>query len=826
MVVVMNQQPLSPYGAPVYGSRNLPVRPPVEFVGRDADSDAIHKSLKIGTTVLLHGAAGIGKSALAASLAAGYAELPGGVLWLDVAQDTIRSLVTRVARAYGLDVPTFEDDLTETAEAVQAMLGAQRPLVVMDGYLDAKAAREFVRECASGVPMLLTHPTLVAGPWTPHPVESLSAEDARTLLMSHAGDALAAEASELAQFVELLAGHPLSIEISARQIAAGRPPDELLKQMPSLPPGQKNRAMGVIMAAYRLLPPKLQGMVMLLGTALAGGASQELLSDVSGARPDVLQAQMQQVVAHGFAQERVIFGAPYYTTHELIQEFSQAFLRGKKRLNTMFARYLQGIPAYIRRHVDETTPQHLQRLATEMPNILAAGLFAAENDKADVAQDVIQLLEMAADDGFVAAYKFEPELAWLKYLVAHPEASSAGILGVAEPEVEEPAVVLDAAPEAPGDVVAEPQAAISADVYAPVEGLPLAERDGIKEAVTVLETELPDATKVPAVALPTNAETLQQIGAQVIGQGTAEDTITQYETAAESFQADGNVEDELAAIEALAQLSLKSENYEAVLKYLDRGTALAEELDNPQREGEMLIILGDLQAELGRLEGAEMAYKEAVTALRPCEAWLNIGLTLEKLGVVYMRSRRRDEALAVWQQALPIFAKEERHDLQRRVLNRTADVEAHALMWPQAQAHYKQAVDVAVAMEDQQAQFVQVSKLGHLLESSGHRDGAVLYYRRALHLAFALDDTTQLGYTLLALARLLMDDTVHLNRALQLLEAAVQLLTEDAEVQRLLGRAKTRRERLMRAGVTLPLSEDSLQDFAREANDLPEPTMA
>ena len=76
----MNQQPFSPYGAPVHGSQNLLVCPPVRFVGRGADSDAIHKSLKIGTAVLLHGAAGIGKSALASSLAAGYAELPGGVL--------------------------------------------------------------------------------------------------------------------------------------------------------------------------------------------------------------------------------------------------------------------------------------------------------------------------------------------------------------------------------------------------------------------------------------------------------------------------------------------------------------------------------------------------------------------------------------------------------------------------------------------------------------------------------------------------------------------------------------------------------------------------
>jgi hypothetical protein len=64
---------------------------------------------------------------------------------------------------------------------------------------------------------------------------------------------------------------------------------------------------------------------------------------------------------------------------------------------------------------------------------------------------------------------------------------------------------------------------------------------------------------------------------------------------------------------------------------------------------------------------------------------------------------------------------------------------------------------------------------------------------------------------------MLVDDTAYLNRSLQLLQAASELLPDDTEVKRLLNRAKTRQERLLRAGITLPLAEESLEEFARSA---------
>lgn len=806
----MNQQPRFSHGALIHGSHNIPIEFPDTIVAREDDREAIRRLLRTGAAVLVHGPMGVGKTVVVAALAAEYAELPGGVLWLDSAGDTARSLITRTARAYGLAVPAFGEDLTDCCAQVRAQLQAQQPLIVLDSRLRMDDAREFVRECASGVPLLLTHPVMVAGPWTPHHITPLGHEATLSLLNHYIGDAKSDDLSGMETLMRELGGLPLSIKVAAHRLAAGTTPDEFVAQIPDLPPGQKSRAISVLMAGYRLLPPELQGMVMLLGTAFAGEASEELLCDVSGARPDVLHRRMQQLVEHGFASARMVYGEPYYAVHELVHEFAQAFLRGKKRLNTMVIRYVQGLPAFLRRHADEHEDIHYDRLASEMPNVLGAGMYAATQGKVEFLREITRVLGATRYEGFVAARGFEPELEWLRYLIDHPTAAEAGVLAEAtEPEPAEDAG-MDAFDLAP---VTRPLTITEIDDDAPGDAIEVADAGNLAEQEDEAESDVP--ADMPE-GLP---EAVPEVGAVDEVAAGAPDSdvpdVTHYEQALEQYQADGNVDDELAAIEALAKLSLKDENYEAVLAYLDRGTALAQQTENPQREGEMLVILGDLQADVGRLDGAEMAYKEAISALRPVEAWLEIGLTLEKLGTVYMRLRRVDEALGVWQQALPIFEKENRPDLLRKVLNRLGDVYSRRLDWQPAQMHYRRALELAENLSDDHARFVQLSKLADLMESSGNRKAAITHYWQALHLAFGLDDTEELGSTELALARLLIDDTVHLNRALQLLEAVVALLPDDIDAQRLLNRAQARRDRLIRADVTLPLAEDSIQEHAQ-----------
>jgi tetratricopeptide (TPR) repeat protein len=793
----MSQLPVTPHEAPIIGSAHLPVRLPEQFFGRDSDLSSIHLALKAGTAVLLHGPAGIGKTALAAVLASGYAELPGGVLWLEVNSDSLLSLLVRAARAYGSDILHHDPDPATLSAAVRDLLRQNRPMIVLDGHLRVDAARDFIRQCASGIPLLLTHPQLAAGVWTPHAVRPLPLNDAQEMLCDLAG--LKPETPGLAALNEALGGHALSIVVAGHQLKTGDiQPDAFLAQLPAMPPGETNRVMGVLMASYRLLPKDLQGILLLLGTAFAGGAGEDLLAEVGGAAADVMRGKMRQLVERGFASERMVYGQPYFTTHEQIQVFARTFLRGKKQLEAMQARHLKFLTAYIRQHVT-TQPD---RLAAEMPNVIAAGLFAAESGQSDALREIVASLEQGT---FAPTRGFEAELGWLRQLAARPELAQAGVLGQVAEEPPAPAQI-EAQPlgEPAGIRVVKP-------VAPPVETAP-EEPAPMASAASEPTPPVPPEPITLAAAPPSDAEAVEQAkpeGAEAV-----------YSESLKELRADGDVEDELATIEALAKLSLEGDNYEAVLSYIDRGTALAQETHNPKREGEMLILLGDMQASLGRLAGAETAYQEAINALRPVDAWLDIGLTLDKLGMLYLEQGRYQDAITIWEQTLPIFEREGRADLIQNVHTGLGDAHAEMQHTSQAQMHYSRALELARYAHDDWATFEQLDRLGLLMEESGRRDEAMQHYRRALHYAFLVDDPEHVGQTLLALAHLLIDDTVFLNRAVQILETAKQYLPDDTDVQRLLGRAKTRQNRLLQAGITLPLAEDSLQDYARAALEM------
>jgi len=136
-----------------------------------------------------------------------------------------------------------------------------------------------------------------------------------------------------------------------------------------------------------------------------------------------------------------------------------------------------------------------------------------------------------------------------------------------------------------------------------------------------------------------------------------------------------------------------------------------------------------------------------------------------------------------------------------------------------ARRTYRRAVALARASGDQRQLFEVLSDLGNVLEESGDYTGAQSAYRHTLHLAFELNDQQAIGESLLALGRMLMNDTPQLNRVVQLLEEAVERLPDNVEARRLLSRAKTRQERLTNAGVTLMLPEENIRAYASASMD-------
>ena len=867
----MSDPSVPPHDAPLRDPDNLPVRPPDLMLGRDADIAAVHLALKANQPMLLYGAPGSGKSSLVAAVAAERAGAEGGVLWLDLAEDSLRALLVRVARAYGVGLaPDGAQD--EQIATVRDLLSAQRPLIVLDGVVNLPAARAFVSACCAEHPVLLTHARRGQGPWESYPIEPLNRDDSEALLILTSGPEVDADVSEFNRVAEVTGGYPLAIVIAGHALATSDvTPAEFHARLPEMPRGTVNQMLAIIMGAYRLLPPALQGTLLLLGTSFGAGASEALLAEVAEAPAEALRPALRQLVKRGFASTYTVYGEPYYRAHELVRHFAKAFLRGKGQLDSLRGRHLAGLLRYVRQQTGANDEAHHNRLAAEFGAMLAAARYAARHNRTDQLEELVLRLDPSGEDDFATQRGFQTEVKWMWHLLDEPRAASVPLLAWADEPVEEdePAPV-EHSPreEAPAEAAASPETAAPAPESADAEqdtlpaGLdyatdlePLEEADAaIEDLTTALEqaaepireevfeeapepqTAPPDAAEpvaeapappsmpeaTPAEPAPMSRADAARMRHMAQAAAEARDTehaIAYYAQALETFQANGDVNDELAALEALAALSLERSDYENVLNYVDRGMTLAERLNDPLREGKLLMLLGDLQAELGRTEGAEIAFQEAIRALRPGEAWLEIGQTLDRLGALYLDADRPEDAVAVLEQAVSIFERVQRGDLLAEVLDKLGVAQAELLDWTSARRTYRRAVALARASGDRRQFFDVLSRMGSVQEESGDYAGAQAAYRHALHVAFELDDQAAIGGSLLALGRMLMNDTPQLNRVVQLLEDAVERLPDNVEARRLLSRAKTRQERLTNAGVTLMLPETDIRAYASASMD-------
>lgn len=805
----MTEQASLPAGPSAEHLYALPLHPPEPLFGRGADLEAVQLPLKDRQAVLLYGTTGIGKTALAARLALQYGAVSTDVLWLEAADDSLDALLLRTAREYELDFDAATMSQADRIEAVRSVLRDQAPLVVIDGEIDPASARRFVEQCADDLPVIVTAPQPITGPWSLHAVNRLDADDAKAMLIHISGEALASTDPRVTELSGILAGHPLLITITGRQLGVtGVTPAAFIQRIPDMPAGEINHALAILMANYRLLPASLQGILLLLGSSFAGSATPALLAETTGAPVDVMTANLRELHERGLVYSRRQYEQDTFGTHELVQMFVHSFLSGKHQLEPMQARHMEGLLGFLDARTSQVDPDSQDQIAAEVGNILAAATFAAQDDQPDHLRRLAVLLSRGSDGGFATTRDFHPELRWIQYLADHPEAADQPLLSVLVPDMPQaeptglPGRTIEPGPEEATEPVVEAIPAVEDLLPQPgaiaEDLLPTADEADLSEPAAAADAP-PAPTSIP--------ESLSEPPAPLHKTDTRTD-----ET---DYQADGNIDDELAALETLARQSLEAENYEDVLAYIDQGMAIAEDAHNPRREAELLTILGDLQVMLHHDEGAESAYKEAIAALTPDEAWLEIALIMDKLGYLYVDQDRHTDAIKMWEQTVSIFERENQPNYMRDSYHNLSDAYAEMLQWSRAQLYQKRAVEQAQALNNDEMLYVELSRLGELYEASGQRDLAAAVYQRALDVSFRLDDQSRVGQNLLALARLWVDDTVQLNRVVQLLKAASQRLPDNADVRRLLSRAEKRQERLAGTTVTLLPPYPSLTDYAK-----------
>ncbi|HEX2622867.1 MAG TPA: AAA family ATPase, partial [Phototrophicaceae bacterium] len=374
----------------------LPVMLPARLIGREAALAQVYAQLKENRPVLVYGAAGVGKTALAATLASAYAQQPGGVLWFNVDDDSLESLIVRVGRAYDVTDITSADNPTAMVGAVAAQLTQHKPLLVLDGTLDAQVAAKFVTRCADKLPVIMISQTPIEGPWTVIPLAPLEPTQAALMFKQEAALTTPEHDAAIVQVVTLLGNLPFAVGVAARAMLASKQTPAvyggIINQVKTTTGGSVTQA--VLAASFGALNGALQGVLLIMGATFRGEASSELLSLISGAPVESIQQAMNMLAQLRLVERINRYDAPYFRLHDLMYEFAQARLKSSDRLKDLQDKVRDATLAYAQKYAS-ASPEAYDRLATEMDNFLAAAAWAVEQGQRDVSTKLLASLNSA-----------------------------------------------------------------------------------------------------------------------------------------------------------------------------------------------------------------------------------------------------------------------------------------------------------------------------------------------------------------------------------------------------------------------------------------------
>ena len=367
---------------------------PERFLGRDAHVREVDAVLDAGGAVLVHGLAGSGKTALAATVAdRRVAAGLGPYLWLrpgtaDV-ETTLDALVRLIAGAAGRErLRDTEGD--GRVKAIQEMvLAAGVSLLVVDDVWQPATLHALLRAVPAGVGTLVTSRMKFG---VAHQVEvgELDPADARELLTLHAG---AGSQQGEAELCRDLGYHPYAVEIAGRHLKQyGATPAELREQLAGTPhelAAPAGYAAAERTSIKRLLDRTCAALdsedarlaLLAFGALYSGSATVPLLATYLGFGRPRTWAAVNHLVDGGFA--RRLPGTSAYKLHDLT--FSYARMLGGECAVKAVAEFAR---VRARDHAV---------LQADMDNLLGAAAAARESDP-DAFWSIVETL---AVDGYV-----------------------------------------------------------------------------------------------------------------------------------------------------------------------------------------------------------------------------------------------------------------------------------------------------------------------------------------------------------------------------------------------------------------------------------------
>jgi tetratricopeptide (TPR) repeat protein len=205
-------------------------RRPKKFIGREQLRQNIHVRLNDGETVLLQGFGGVGKSALAAEVAAQFVN-DKPILWIEASDSPPEILLEAITRAISLDTTRQVVGAAKIDDQIQLVRDLLRnlgvSLLVLDDEWNEHALNAMLRALPKGLPLLVTSRRRYPLD-TIFDVDTLLPDEASRLLTLHSGQ----EYTDTDELCKQLGYLPFALEIAGATLKVNLwTPIELLKRM-------------------------------------------------------------------------------------------------------------------------------------------------------------------------------------------------------------------------------------------------------------------------------------------------------------------------------------------------------------------------------------------------------------------------------------------------------------------------------------------------------------------------------------------------------------------------------------------------------------------
>ena len=400
---------IKPHEAPVESISDLPLMHPGRPIGRDDLLKQILGALRQNTPQVLHGPSGIGKTTIAVTIASAYAQQPGQtVLWLSVKNPPLVELMARIGRAYeDSDISTSQNPLAKVG-AVASLLAQHKPLLVLDGEIEAAVLSQFIDRCGDGYPILVTTTSAIEDDnWESIEVPKLADTDAALLFKQKSGIKDNNFDIDIYAIAKTVNFEPFALSLAARAMTAAkqapRQYDATLKELAKNL--NDNGSLASLTASYRALNQALQGLLLLLGATVNGEGSAAFLSMVGGV-PQANIDQAMTILSQLYLVEKFTrHDEPYYRLHPMVHQFLETWLTSSNRMDPLRDKAKDTIRKYMTQY--SQADDAYTRLATEMDNIIATARWSASQGDRDLANAVVVGLSQADDFVQSEGYMYE-----------------------------------------------------------------------------------------------------------------------------------------------------------------------------------------------------------------------------------------------------------------------------------------------------------------------------------------------------------------------------------------------------------------------------------